>query len=69
MFIAKAKLLPSNEQYDVVEGYIKVSIECVEIFKLLDGERRPESEVSVSVNETCHRLLLGILFMLLRMNT
>ncbi|XP_029140605.1 nucleolar pre-ribosomal-associated protein 1 [Protobothrops mucrosquamatus] len=44
-FIAKAKLLPSNEQYDVVEGYIKVSIECVEIFKLLDGERRPESEM------------------------
>ncbi|XP_007424576.1 nucleolar pre-ribosomal-associated protein 1 [Python bivittatus] len=45
MFIAKAKLLPSNEQYDVVEGYIKVSIECVEIFKLLDGERRPENEM------------------------
>ncbi|XP_070799661.1 nucleolar pre-ribosomal-associated protein 1 [Pituophis catenifer annectens] len=45
MFIAKAKLLPSNEQYDVVEGYIKVSIECVEIFKLLDGERRPDSEM------------------------
>ncbi|ETE73475.1 Nucleolar pre-ribosomal-associated protein 1, partial [Ophiophagus hannah] len=44
-FIAKAKLLPSNEQYDVVEGYIKVSIECVEIFKLLDGERRPDSEM------------------------
>ncbi|XP_070606470.1 nucleolar pre-ribosomal-associated protein 1 [Erythrolamprus reginae] len=44
-FIAKAKLLPSNEQYDVVEGYIKVSIECVEIFKLLDGERRPDNEM------------------------
>ncbi|XP_026519713.1 nucleolar pre-ribosomal-associated protein 1-like [Notechis scutatus] len=44
-FIAKAKLLPSNEQYDVVEEYIKVSIECVEMFKLLDGERRPDSEM------------------------
>uniref|UniRef100_A0A8C6X862 URB1 ribosome biosis homolog n=1 Tax=Naja naja TaxID=35670 RepID=A0A8C6X862_NAJNA len=44
-FIAKAKSLPSNEQYDVVEEYIKVSIECVEIFKLLDGERRPDSEM------------------------
>uniref|UniRef100_A0A670I5I8 URB1 ribosome biosis homolog n=1 Tax=Podarcis muralis TaxID=64176 RepID=A0A670I5I8_PODMU len=35
----------SAEQYDVVEGYIKVSVECAEILKLLDGERRPESEM------------------------
>ncbi|XP_048349854.1 nucleolar pre-ribosomal-associated protein 1 isoform X2 [Sphaerodactylus townsendi] len=44
-FISIAKLLPSAEQYDVVEGYIKISVECAEILKLLDGERRPESEM------------------------
>uniref|UniRef100_A0A670I5H5 URB1 ribosome biosis homolog n=1 Tax=Podarcis muralis TaxID=64176 RepID=A0A670I5H5_PODMU len=44
-FISRAKSLPSAEQYDVVEGYIKVSVECAEILKLLDGERRPESEM------------------------
>ncbi|KAH0624869.1 hypothetical protein JD844_032735 [Phrynosoma platyrhinos] len=46
-FISFAKSLPSGEQYDVVEGYIKVSVECAEILKLLDGERRPESEMLV----------------------
>ncbi|XP_062982759.1 nucleolar pre-ribosomal-associated protein 1 [Elgaria multicarinata webbii] len=44
-FISIAKSLPSTEQYDVVEGYVKVSVECAEILKLLDGERRPESEM------------------------
>ncbi|KAL8190587.1 UNVERIFIED_CONTAM: nucleolar pre-ribosomal-associated protein 1 [Gekko kuhli] len=44
-FISIAKLLPSAEQYDVVEGYIKISVECAEMLKLLDGERRPESEM------------------------
>ncbi|XP_060090308.1 nucleolar pre-ribosomal-associated protein 1 [Heteronotia binoei] len=44
-FTSIAKLLPSAEQYDVVEGYIKISVECAEILKLLDGERRPESEM------------------------
>ncbi|XP_054829571.1 nucleolar pre-ribosomal-associated protein 1 [Eublepharis macularius] len=44
-FISIAKLLPSAEHYDVVEGYIKISVECAEILKLLDGERRPESEM------------------------
>ncbi|NWH61609.1 NPA1P protein, partial [Geococcyx californianus] len=44
-FISIAKTLPSSEVYDVVEGYIKISMECAEIFKLLDGERKPESEV------------------------
>ncbi|NXK50470.1 NPA1P protein, partial [Chauna torquata] len=44
-FIAVAKTLPSAEVYDVVEGYIKISVECAEIFKLLDGERKPESEM------------------------
>ncbi|XP_063161512.1 nucleolar pre-ribosomal-associated protein 1 [Candoia aspera] len=57
MFIAKAKLLPSNEKYDVVEGYIKVSVECVEIFKLLDGERRPESEMLL-IFEALENILL-----------
>uniref|UniRef100_A0A8C3XSH8 Nucleolar pre-ribosomal-associated protein 1 n=1 Tax=Chelydra serpentina TaxID=8475 RepID=A0A8C3XSH8_CHESE len=44
-FISTAKTLPSTELYDVVEGYIKISVECAEIFRLLDGERRPESEM------------------------
>ncbi|NXD07775.1 NPA1P protein, partial [Nothocercus nigrocapillus] len=44
-FVAVAKTLPSDEVYDVVEGYIKISVECAEIFKLLDGERKPEREM------------------------
>ncbi|XP_009955891.1 PREDICTED: nucleolar pre-ribosomal-associated protein 1 [Leptosomus discolor] len=44
-FVAVAKTLPSPEIYDVVEGYLKISMECVEIFRLLDGERKPESEM------------------------
>ncbi|XP_065597859.1 nucleolar pre-ribosomal-associated protein 1 [Cyrtonyx montezumae] len=44
-FISSAKALPSAEVYDVVEGYVKISVECAEIFKLLDGERKPESEM------------------------
>ncbi|XP_069727208.1 nucleolar pre-ribosomal-associated protein 1 [Phaenicophaeus curvirostris] len=44
-FVSIAKTLPSPEVYDVVEGYIKISMECAEIFKLLDGERKPESEM------------------------
>ncbi|NXW42813.1 NPA1P protein, partial [Nyctiprogne leucopyga] len=44
-FISVAKTLPSPEIYDVVEGYVKISMECAEIFKLLDGERKPESEM------------------------
>ncbi|XP_075053263.1 nucleolar pre-ribosomal-associated protein 1 isoform X2 [Mixophyes fleayi] len=43
-FIKLSKKLPSPHLYDVVEGYIKISVECIEILKLLDGERRPESE-------------------------
>ncbi|KFP86629.1 Nucleolar pre-ribosomal-associated protein 1, partial [Acanthisitta chloris] len=37
--------LPSPEVYDVVEGYVKISMECAEIFKLMDGERKPENEM------------------------
>ncbi|XP_059506193.1 nucleolar pre-ribosomal-associated protein 1 isoform X2 [Stegostoma tigrinum] len=44
-FIAIAKKLPCSELYDVVNGYIKISAECTEIFKLLDGEGRPENEM------------------------
>ncbi|NXO02201.1 NPA1P protein, partial [Rhinopomastus cyanomelas] len=44
-FISIAKTLPSPDIYDVVEGYIKISMECAEIFKLLDGERKPEDEI------------------------
>ncbi|NWX51116.1 NPA1P protein, partial [Steatornis caripensis] len=44
-FVSVAETLPSPEIYDVVEGYVKISMECAEIFKLLDGERKPESEM------------------------
>ncbi|XP_064263260.1 nucleolar pre-ribosomal-associated protein 1 [Passer domesticus] len=44
-FVSVARTLPSPEVYDVVEGYVKISMECAEIFKLLDGERKPESEM------------------------
>lgn len=45
-FISTAKKLPSSDLYDVVEGYIKISMECAEIFKLLEGEKHVETEVS-----------------------
>ncbi|NXJ61965.1 NPA1P protein, partial [Rostratula benghalensis] len=44
-FVSIAKTLPSPDVYDVVEGYVKISMECAEIFKLLDGERKHESEM------------------------
>ncbi|KAJ8256698.1 hypothetical protein COCON_G00188500 [Conger conger] len=44
-FISIAKKLPCTDLYDVVEGYIKVSMECAEIFKLLEGEKHTENEV------------------------
>ncbi|XP_049623804.1 nucleolar pre-ribosomal-associated protein 1-like, partial [Suncus etruscus] len=44
-FISAAKKLPREDAYDVVEGYIKISVECSEIFQLLSGEKRPESEM------------------------
>lgn len=44
-FISAAKKLPSSDAYDVVEGYIKISMECTEIFKLLEGEKHLETEV------------------------
>lgn len=45
-FISTAKKLPCPDLYDVVEGYIKISMECAEILKLLEGEKHAESEVS-----------------------
>ncbi|XP_055273360.1 nucleolar pre-ribosomal-associated protein 1 [Moschus berezovskii] len=44
-FVSVAKKLPREDVYDVVEGYIKISVECAEIFQLLSGEKRPESEM------------------------
>ncbi|XP_036921159.1 nucleolar pre-ribosomal-associated protein 1 [Sturnira hondurensis] len=44
-FICAAKMLPREDVHDVVEGYIKISVECAEVFQLLNGEKRPESEM------------------------
>ncbi|XP_066053538.1 nucleolar pre-ribosomal-associated protein 1-like [Chamaea fasciata] len=44
-FVSVARTLPSAQVYDVVERSVKISMECAEIFKLLDGERKPESEM------------------------
>ncbi|KAM9358652.1 nucleolar pre-ribosomal-associated protein 1 [Symphorus nematophorus] len=44
-FISTAKKLPCSDLYDVVEGYIKISMECAEIFKLLESEKHKESEM------------------------
>uniref|UniRef100_M3ZYI0 URB1 ribosome biogenesis homolog n=1 Tax=Xiphophorus maculatus TaxID=8083 RepID=M3ZYI0_XIPMA len=44
-FISTAKKLPSCDLYDVVEGYIKISMECAEIFKLLEAEKPLETEM------------------------
>ncbi|KAK2846727.1 hypothetical protein Q5P01_009726 [Channa striata] len=56
-FIATAKKLPSPDVYDVVEGYIKISMECAEIFKLLEGEKHLESEMML-VFESLEMILL-----------
>ncbi|XP_073674485.1 nucleolar pre-ribosomal-associated protein 1 [Garra rufa] len=44
-FVRIAKKLPCAELYDVVEGYIKISVECSEIFALLEEENTSESEM------------------------
>ncbi|XP_042543241.1 nucleolar pre-ribosomal-associated protein 1 [Dipodomys spectabilis] len=46
-FVSAAKKLPQEDVYDVVEGFIKISVECVEIFQLLSAEKRPESEIQL----------------------
>ncbi|XP_050811957.1 nucleolar pre-ribosomal-associated protein 1 isoform X2 [Gopherus flavomarginatus] len=70
-FVSTAETLPSTELYDVVEGYIKISVECAEIFRLLDGERRPESEMLLifqaleaillrTASDLCHFSVVGM---------
>ncbi|XP_015334179.1 nucleolar pre-ribosomal-associated protein 1 isoform X1 [Marmota marmota marmota] len=44
-FVTAAKKLPQEDKYDIVEGYIKISVECAEVFQLLSGEKRPENEM------------------------
>ncbi|XP_029027923.2 nucleolar pre-ribosomal-associated protein 1 [Betta splendens] len=56
-FISTAKRLPSSELYDVVEGYIKISMDCAEIFKLLEGEKHIESEMLL-IFESLEMILL-----------
>nr|XP_014342489.1 PREDICTED: nucleolar pre-ribosomal-associated protein 1 [Latimeria chalumnae] len=56
-FLSLARKLPCTGLYDVVEGYIKISVECAEMFKLLDGEKRSESEMLL-VFQTLEAILL-----------
>ncbi|KAM9439632.1 nucleolar pre-ribosomal-associated protein 1 [Clarias gariepinus] len=44
-FIQIAKKLPCADMYDVVEGYLKISAECAEIFTLLEGGTPSETEL------------------------
>ncbi|GLD53499.1 nucleolar pre-ribosomal-associated protein 1 [Lates japonicus] len=56
-FISTAKKLPCSDLYDVVEGYIKISMECAEIFKLLVGEKHTDGEVML-IFESLEMILL-----------
>ncbi|XP_037631816.1 nucleolar pre-ribosomal-associated protein 1 isoform X2 [Sebastes umbrosus] len=56
-FISTAKKLPCSDLYDVVEGYIKISMECAEIFKLLEREKHLESEMML-IFESLEMILL-----------
>ncbi|XP_072316400.1 nucleolar pre-ribosomal-associated protein 1 [Eucyclogobius newberryi] len=56
-FISTAKKLPSPDLYDVVEGYIKISMDCTEIFRLLEGEAQVESELML-IFESLEMILL-----------
>ncbi|XP_040902942.1 nucleolar pre-ribosomal-associated protein 1 [Toxotes jaculatrix] len=56
-FISTAKKLPCSDLYDVVEGYIKISMECAEIFKLLEGEKHTENEMML-IFESLEMILL-----------
>ncbi|XP_029302759.1 nucleolar pre-ribosomal-associated protein 1 isoform X2 [Cottoperca gobio] len=56
-FVSTAKKLPCSDLYDVVEGYIKISMECAEIFKLLEREKHVESEMML-VFESLEMILL-----------
>ncbi|KAK5868904.1 hypothetical protein PBY51_009879 [Eleginops maclovinus] len=56
-FISTAKQLPCSDLYDVVEGYIKISMECAEIFKLLEREKHVEAEMML-IFESLEMILL-----------
>ncbi|XP_068441753.1 nucleolar pre-ribosomal-associated protein 1 isoform X2 [Clinocottus analis] len=56
-FISTAKKLPCADLYDVVEGYIKISMECAEIFKLLESEKHVEGEMML-IFESLEMILL-----------
>ncbi|XP_057694473.1 nucleolar pre-ribosomal-associated protein 1 isoform X2 [Corythoichthys intestinalis] len=56
-FVVCAKKLPSSELYDVVEGYMKISMECAEIFQLLQGEKQTEQELEL-IFESLEAILL-----------
>ncbi|KAM9318532.1 nucleolar pre-ribosomal-associated protein 1 [Pholidichthys leucotaenia] len=56
-FILIAKKLPCSDLYDVVEGYIKISMECAEIFQLLEGEKHTENELML-IFESLEMILL-----------
>ncbi|KAM6933336.1 nucleolar pre-ribosomal-associated protein 1 [Xenentodon cancila] len=56
-FLSIARKLPGADVYDVVEGYIKISVECAEMFKLLEGGKHVESEMML-VFESLEVILL-----------
>ncbi|KAM8903347.1 nucleolar pre-ribosomal-associated protein 1 [Spinachia spinachia] len=56
-FISTARKLPCPDLYDVVEGYIKISMECAEIFKLLESEKHTEGEMT-PIFESLEMILL-----------
>ncbi|CAM9558740.1 unnamed protein product [Lampetra fluviatilis] len=56
-FVSLSKQLPAEGLHDVVEGFVKISGECAEIFKLLDGERLRDRELS-KVWEALEAILL-----------
>ncbi|RVE65079.1 hypothetical protein OJAV_G00132260 [Oryzias javanicus] len=56
-FVSIARKLPCPDLYDVVEGFIKISMECAEIFQLLEGEKHTENETML-VFESLEVILL-----------
>uniref|UniRef100_A0A3P9IBC3 URB1 ribosome biogenesis homolog n=1 Tax=Oryzias latipes TaxID=8090 RepID=A0A3P9IBC3_ORYLA len=56
-FVSIARKLPCLDLYDVVEGYLKISMECAEIFQLLEGEKHAENETML-VFESLEVILL-----------
>ncbi|XP_056139099.1 nucleolar pre-ribosomal-associated protein 1 [Lampris incognitus] len=56
-FVSTARKLPCLDLYDVVEGYIKISMECAEIFKLLEDDKKMENQVML-IFESLEMILL-----------